>query len=324
MTFIKHSWLVVAAVLLSFQGIAQEVPSVGENLAYLVTFGNKAQPKWGDDDFTQVFFMLIPENNTAPVYLRVYDPDVGGKVDQPNRDFNTKTKFAVYGGSGCHSEKDARWIDPKGNYKSGNMLASKIFGSDSQYDDAWYSFGPFNPSEGEYNEDFHGYIFKIVCEGVTGDDGNLYKYFLSTRPNTNTPLEGGNMFTYEYAFRLVSRPVSVAHLYPFVDDKVVSVTQNNFDFDADGIIRIYSIAKNGHDVSTSSDNTWARSTHQIDELECGRSLDLRIMKRAAFDNDMTLYITNQYNEPLPFFAVPLGGPPKYRYKMKINLFNKDD
>ena len=69
---------------------------------------------------------------------------------------------------------------PTGNYKSGNLLGSKSFGDQPAYDQKWYTFGPFNPSEGEYVAMFDGYVFKVICDGIEGDDGNLYRYFLST------------------------------------------------------------------------------------------------------------------------------------------------
>ena len=72
-----------------------------------------------------------------------------------------------------------------GNYKSGNLLASKSFGASNRYDNNWYTFGPFNPLEGEYVEKFDGRIFKIIAQGESGDDGNLYTYFLSTDSKEN-------------------------------------------------------------------------------------------------------------------------------------------
>ena len=57
---------------------SQSAPAVDENIQYLVTFGNGAVTSWGDDDFRQIFFCVIPSSQTNPVYIRVYDPDTGG------------------------------------------------------------------------------------------------------------------------------------------------------------------------------------------------------------------------------------------------------
>ena len=68
-----------------------------------------------------------------------------------------------------------------------------------------------------------GYVFKIIAKGISGDDGNLYRYFLSTEKNSNIPVEGGNAFTYEYTFRLSNNQNNVSQIYPYLDDKVISV-----------------------------------------------------------------------------------------------------
>ncbi len=133
---------------------AQPAPAVDENIPYLVTFGKDADKSWGDDDFCQIFFCKIPKDQIAPIYIRVFDPDTGGDLDEPKGDYNTKIRFSVYGGKNCWSDKDAQDVNPVGNYKSGINIASKTFGSEPQYNNKWYTFGPFNPFEGEYIEKF--------------------------------------------------------------------------------------------------------------------------------------------------------------------------
>ena len=93
------------------------------------------------------------------------------------------------------SSKDAREIDPIGDYKSGNLLHSKVFKNESKYDNKWYTIGPLSPTQGEYSTEYFGNIFKLVCEGTAGDDGNLYQYFLSSSPTENIAIPGGNAFT---------------------------------------------------------------------------------------------------------------------------------
>src|SRR5574337_267686 len=96
----------------------QQVPAVDQNFPYLVTFGNKADKSWGDDDFEQTFFFAIPQTFNQPIYIRVFDPDAGGTIDENRGGFNTKTRFTLYGGKGAHSDPDARKQDPVGNFRS--------------------------------------------------------------------------------------------------------------------------------------------------------------------------------------------------------------
>jgi len=192
-TLVSIAMLVAATMV----GKAQPVPAGDENIPYLMTFGSDAETSWGDDDFSQTFFFLIPKDFNQPVYIRVYDPDVGGTIDELNGTFDTRTTFSVYGGRECYTDPDAKETSPTGNYKSGNLLASKSFGVQAAYDNNWYTFGPFNPSEGEFVDQWEGYVLKVIAEGVTGDDGNLYRYYLSTKEDQNVPVEGGNAFAYE-------------------------------------------------------------------------------------------------------------------------------
>lgn len=310
--------LLIAVSLIHLTAKAQEVPSKAENIDYIVTFGKDAPGTWGDDDHSQVFFFTIPESISEPFYIRVFDPDCGGKHDQINKEFNTKTTYTLYGGKEVFTNKDAINVDPIGNYKSGIQLASKSFGIDSEWDDKWYTFGPINPNEGEYVESLKSRVFKLIAEGESGDDGNMYRYFLSRSASTNVPILGANAFTYEYCFRLKEEVGSQAYFYPFVDKNTVKLVQHNFDFDNDGAIKIYSRVKNGHLSTYSNDGNWSKGMHVIENEEKGKSMNVRLIKRASFKNDMTLYITNEYNIPVPLFASPIGGVPKYIYKVNID------
>lgn len=314
------AWLAtLLLVACAFSLHAQQIPSRGENIPYLVTFGNEAPMKWGDDDYCQVFFFVIPKSHKGPVYIRIFDPDVGGSIDQSNGEFDTETRFSVFGGLEAYSHPDAQGIDPVGQYKSGNLLASERFTRNSETDGKWFPMGPFNPSEGEYREELGGYIFKVICEGTKGNDGNLYKYYLSKAINQNIPIEGGNGFTYEYSFRLPQAKGAIAHVYPYVDQNVVAIKQNNFDFDDDGFIKIFSVARNGHPASASGESSWSQTRHEIMADEKGKSMNIQFIRKGDWENDMVFYITNQFDRPMPFFAIPIGGVPKYKYDIQVKV-----
>ncbi len=306
---------IIAAVL--FGGIihpsshGQQFPGVEENFPYLITFGKAGVTSWGDDDFSQTFFLSVPKSQKDPIYIRVFDPDVGGTLDEMKGDYNSKCKFSVYGGPEAYSSKDAKGAGPTGAYDSGTLLDSKTFAVDPKYDNNWYTFGPYNPSEGEYIEKMDAYIFKVITDGISGDDGNIYKFYLSTKPDRNLNILGANAFTYEYTFRLPNNP-AICHIYPFIDKDVVSVQQFNFDWDGDGMIRIVSIARKGEPVRMSGDDAWAISKHEVFDREKNTSLDIQLIKsKAVNNNNVVLRVTNQYGESMPFFSIPIGGPPKY-------------
>lgn len=311
-------------VVVSYYSWSQPIPTAEENIPFLVTFGAQSDTKWGDDDFCQIFFILIPTSYINPFYIRIFDPDCGGQHDEPKGPYNTKTSFSVYGGKGCYTDPDAKNTDPVGNYKSGNLLATKTFGEDPRYDNQWYTMGPFNPSEGELVAEFGGRIFKFIIQGVSGDDGNLYKLFVSTLPNENKAIEGGNAFTYEYTFRMWDNPNNISHIYPYIDDKVISVKITNFDWDNDGIIRVISVAKNGLKVEVSGEGDWKSTTLPVVPEEKNTSFDIQFVKEKFIkNNNVVIYVTNQYGELLPFYVTPIGGIPKYKGKIKTTPIKKE-
>jgi hypothetical protein len=310
-----------------FYGFAQPVPAPDENIPFLVTFGPDACPSWGDDDFSQTFFFVIPGAHTQPVYIRVFDPGTASRHDEINGYWNTRTNFSVYGGTGAHSDPDAQETDPVGNYRSGNLLASQTFGNEAQWHESWYTFGPFNPAEGEYQEQFGGNLFKVIAEGVEGNDGNLYKYFLSTSPTGNIPVEGANAFAYEYTFRMWDDPSEVSHIYPYIDDQTISVRVSNFDWDDDGMIRLVSVARQGQLLSVSGDNVWAVDEFKIFPEERNTSLNIQFHKQGSKfhrpgiapirNNNVVINIRNQYDQVLPFFVIPIGGVPQYKHDIGV-------
>jgi hypothetical protein len=298
----------------------QAAPAEDENIPALVTFGKQAESSWGDDTHVQIFFFLIPEKFTKPVFIRVYDPDTGGEFDELDGEWDTETTYSVYGGKKCWSDEAAQSPQPVGNYKSGNLLSTKTFGVNGKYDKNWYTFGPFNPTEGEYVKKYAGNVLKIIAEGITGNDGNLYKYFLSTDPNENKAIEGANAFAYRYCFRLWDDPEQVSHIYPFIDDRTISVKQSNFDWDDDGFIRIVSVARKGQFEKVSGQDNWVDSEFKIITDEKGTSLDIQMIKAKAHpvkNNNVVIYVRNQYGELLPFYTIPIGGVPKYKYSIRV-------
>src|SRR5665648_134613 len=124
---------------LFLNGLSQSAPAEDENIPYLVTFGASSEKSWGDDDFCQIFFFAIPKTHSEPVYIRVFDPDTGGEIDELKGDFNTVIRFSVYGGKGAWSEEDAKSVDQTGKFESGILLDSKSFDNNSRYDQEWYT-----------------------------------------------------------------------------------------------------------------------------------------------------------------------------------------
>jgi hypothetical protein len=319
--------IIFSAALAESEIIGQSVPGKDENIPFLVTFGRNGETSWGDDDFYSIFFFTIPKDFNRQFYIKVIDPDCGGENDEIQGIFDTKTMFSVYGGKGVDPDKNlaSRGLKKGENYKQGNLLASRVFGDEPKIDNGYYSFGPFNPTEGDYNEKWRCYIFKIVCEGITGDDGNLYKYFLTRDQNNNLPIEGANAFTYEYTFRMWNNTKSVSHIYPYVDTGVVSIKLRNFDWDNDGVILVVSTYKQGISVPISNEDDWKESKIPIEQAEIGKSLDFQFHKKQDYlvkNNNVVVTIENQRGDALPFYSSPIGGVPVYQPRIGYRKIKK--
>jgi hypothetical protein len=305
---------VLVSLTVSVAVDAQPVPGADENIPYLMTFGKGGGTSWGDDDFSQTFFFSIPVDHKEPFYIRVFDPDVGGEHDEINGIWNTRMVYSVYGGAGCHSHDDAKGIDPTGNYKSGTLLFSRAFAQDPAFDNKWYTFGPINPTEGEFDKDFNSYVFKIICDGVSGDDGNMYRYFLSRDANTNRAIEGANAFTYEYSFRMWNDTENIMHIYPYIDTACIYVKVSNFDWDSDGSILAVSVVRQGQLLKISGENEWADDRILVEPQERNKSYDFQFHKRKDFlvrNNNVVIRVQNQYDQYMPFVSIPIGGVPRY-------------
>lgn len=301
---------------------AQPVPSKDENIPFLVTFGKEGKISWGDDHFYQIWFFTIPKDFKQQLYIRVFDPDCAGGNDEIQGEFNTKTMFSVYGGKGADPEinEESRGLERGLNYKKGNLLASRVFGNEAKFDNKYYTFGPFNPTDGDFDLKWNSYIFKIVCEGISGDDGNLYRYFLSRDPNNNLAIEGANAFTYEYTFRMWNDFKSVAHIYPYIDTGIVSIKQKNFDWDNDGQILVVSRYKQGIEVPVSDEANSVESKIPIESAEVNSSLDFQFHKQQGElvkNNNVVISLQNQRGDALKFYSSPIGGVPVYIPKTSV-------
>lgn len=298
---------------------AQMVPSEDENIPFLINFGPKAKKSFGDDDYKQAFFFVIPSSYNNPFFIRIFDPGVSGKHDEQIVSYDTKMRFSFFGGDDIYSTVVGTNAPNISETESGDLLREKEFGNELDYDDKWYTFGPFNPTEGEFVPELEGYVFKMLGQGISGDDGNAYKYFLTSKKDENLAISGANAFTFEYTVRLHDSNKEVTHLYPFVDSKVMKLKQHNFDLDAACEINIYSVKKVAEKGVVSGDNVWSTSFHKVYNEERESCMDFQIVNNkngVAKNNNVVLYITNQYGEYLPFMAVPIG---EYTPKKKINV-----
>jgi len=290
----------------------------------ITTFGKDAPSSWGDDDHIQTYFIVVPKAWTAPVYFRVFDPDVGGENDMAMGVVDTRFKYSILGGQGAYSDSAGRTVNRTDGYDSGTLIESKTFGIDPESDGKWVTIATLAAKEGEWDVDLGGYVFKVLAEGLDGDDGNLYWYYLSTSNMENAPVFGSNAFAYELCFRPIGNPRAAAHFYPFIKENVVKVQLNIYDMDDDGGVWLNSVTKRNFKQNRSGNDAWATTDQKIMPPEHNTSIDYRISGITQPENDMVIFFTNQYNEAIPFFSNPIGGVPRYGYKSDQQVIKRGD
>ena len=151
------------------------------------------------------------------------------------------------------------------------------------------------------------------------------RWSLSTERKENHPIEGGNLFTYEYTFRLSNNQNNVSQIYPYLDDRVTSVRIQNFDWDNDGFIRVVSVAKRGVLLTISNEDDWKENTLKVSEMERNTSMEIQFIKNNTQhikNNNVVVIVQNQYGESLPFYVIPIGGRPVYNASIRMKAIDR--
>ena len=171
--------------------------------ALLVTYGSEAPRREGDDDSLQVLFLEIPGDTKGPLYVRIFDPDTGGKHDHVFGGFDTLTRFELYGGRGA--ARGAGLQPDAESLIAGTLLSDADYAEDAGLDDVWHTFARILPEDGELVDDRR--LFKLVVRGAEGNDANVYDVTVSRTAHRNSPPAGLSIRNYEPTFRLTgTRP----------------------------------------------------------------------------------------------------------------------
>lgn len=283
------------------------------------TFGTAAtSPGNGDNDQVQVIFLEVPVTFTGMLYVHIFDPDVGGTLDEQEGGvvWDTTTTFSLYGGSGAYTSPAARQAtfasttDP--GISAGTLIISQTFGVSDTLNGTWHLFATVNPNQGE--EVGSKRVFKLSVVGAnSGDDGNLYNVALSTGtdPMVDPAPTGSRLFAYSWTLPLASD--SPRRLYPYVRSGVLTFVQHNWDMDSpSGTMTLHLPARDivvpGSGIS--GDSSVAISSHLVGEGESGSTWTVAM----AFSfpdqwNDLTFWAVGD-GADLPIFIHPsMVSPP---------------
>lgn len=242
--------------------------------------------------------------------MRVFDPETGGQNDLLKGDADTEVTYTLYGGQGAYWDGN---LDNNKAFGNGTMLDSVIIGPQSESDNSFKTLFITDPRKGEYRTDFDAYIFRLECQGQAGDDGNVYKVFLSTDSHRNIPVEGAISFRYTNSLLLRDAP-ETGHLYPYMETSIQRIEGTIHGLEPDQDIIMFSRERRGQLIKTVSTREHTFSFEVLEE-EKGLSLDFQFPARTgnSFQQRQSIFInaTSQSDYYVPFYSSPIGVVPRF-------------
>jgi hypothetical protein len=295
--------------------------------AQLLTGGTGVGPEHGDDDHVQVIFFEIPTSYGGgnPVYFRIYDADTGGGGDVSEAtlgldqrwigSWNTSMRYTLRGGPDAYTLAQASHPDA-GQIASGSLLDQTTIGAGAAgaaYHDNWgLVFGPYTANQGEARPT--GWVFKLVVEGLGGDNGNVYQAAVSVNPGDNTAPAGSRIFAYCWTFTFTTAPPQPP-FYPHLPAGTSVFVQHNLDFDDDGSgtmtlhtpLQDISVPASG--ISGVGVEAW--SSHPVGAGEDGTTWTVDMDIQSPFGrNNASFWVTrvDENGPALAIFTEPTANP----------------
>jgi large repetitive protein len=271
-----------------------------------ITYGSDAPAREGDYDYRQIIYFCVPESTQGQLYLRIFDPDCGGAIDQRIGTFDTTTQFRLYGGTGIYTSyigdtnksPKSPGKDMGGLVKSieaGELLTEKSFTVDTFSDSRWYSFPSFDAQQGEAVDGKR--YFVLLVQGLGGNDGNIFDIFVSTSDKRNKKPEGLEIFSPALTVNIPEKGI-FAELRFYTPRGTQEITVHNFDA-AGGSIDVRTAFRSGLKVDASAQGDWAERTVSLRENETGRLNAVTFSGGTEIPNDASFFITGKNGKILP-------------------------
>jgi PKD repeat protein len=198
--------LCAIAVFFLLMGTPAEVSAQQARGLFFAVFGQDAPPERGDYNHVQTIYIDIPITETRPIYLRIFDADVGGNLDERHGNFNSKTRFVLLGGNSAARTFEVRpdiRLSPyvNHNFPTEDIIHDRTFGVERSADGRYSVLGNLPPNRGYLTPDgYRRYVFLTM--GIEGNDGNFFDFVISYDPNDKVEPANYRMFAYELTFRM--------------------------------------------------------------------------------------------------------------------------
>ena len=261
---------------------AQERPGI-KNTPALVTFGPKALRAEGDHDFRQLIRFSL-SHDAGPVYVRVFDPDVGGAHDEGVSGVGGRTRFSLFGDGAT----TRLWRDEEGIVQEsieGEPLGSVEYGSDPETDGKWASLFEVEPDQGAPTGDLREFV--LLVEGTGGNDGNVFEVDISRSPDSEDTPDGLKIYSYMPTFQVSRKGTFVELGFPIPPAAKSLVVEN---YDSAGGHVAYAGRFRTVPLQASRKSEWSRSTVELMPDEPGRMGSVTMAEGGETPNDVTVFV----------------------------------
>ncbi len=287
-------------------------PAAANDEPLLVTYGKLAPTAEGDHDHRQVIYISIDEDRTQPVYIRIFDPDTSGAFDTPLGAWDdSTTEFAIYGGEGAYSVPAS--FDTA-EAPGGEVLVREAFGARRALDGTWVLLAALDPADGDLVHDRR--IFRLVVDGIRGDDGNVYDVAASTRADANRKPADVEMFSFLPTVRVPDDDL-LTELRFIVPGQARDLTIHNFD--ASGAEVAFETPFRTVTLPSSDQDTWVGADVPLRAGDRGRLAAITVRRGDEIPNDVTLYAADSNGQLLPIELPAHRWPQNRRPSAEVSL-----
>ncbi len=280
-------------------------PGLGDQPPMMTVYGRNSKTLEGDHDFRQVIFFSVPASHTERLYLRVFDPDAGGTLDTVFGsswpiEGDTKTRFAVFGGDGAFVANVSVTGSPLATELSaGTILVEETFDLDETADGQWRTIALLDPAMGDLVDGAR--VFRLLVEGIAGNDGNLFSVAMSSEVGRNQTIEGTRIFSFLPTVRVPNENDVIELSFPIpAGAKILRV--NNFD--ASFGRAVFTSRFRSVELATSGQNEWNASEFALRVDEQGTVAALVFSGGREMPNDLTFHVSTSAGALLPVNLPP--------------------
>ncbi|ADZ71986.1 PKD domain-containing protein [Polymorphum gilvum] len=294
-------WAVALATVLC-AGSAQAQDNRPIDVPLLVTYGKDAPSREGDPTNRQVIYLSLPAETNERVYVRLFDPETGGDHDLVYGKADTVTRFALFGGTGAYAGDMATGgAETPEELTGGTLLQERNYGTDEGADGQWIPFALLSPEQGDLVGDRR--VFRLLVEGTSGNDGNLYGVALSLRERRAVEPAGTRLFSFAPTIRVPNRQTLTELRFTAPADQRRLEVQN-FDA-AHGRVALTTRFRT-LPLTASGQDQWKHDTVELEERELGETAAITLAGGGEIPNDATFFISVKADRLLPLDLPPFN------------------